>query len=95
MFICNNLNTTKSVLFYIKLNEKVNLSQYYFLSGYTRSWLIQIIRVLWITYGILKAKEKTAYGEGVADKLEIDVKRVEKYAKMNLKELFDETSEER
>ena len=33
-------------------------------------------------------------GEGVADKLGFDVTRVEKYAKMNLKELFDATSEE-
>ena len=35
-----------------------------------------------------------AYGKCVADKLGIDVKKVEKYAKMNLKELIDATSEE-
>jgi len=35
-----------------------------------------------------------AYGKGVADKLGIDVKKVEKYAKMSLKDLFDATSEE-
>jgi|WetSurSiteA1Bulk_404760.scaffolds.fasta_scaffold367879_1 hypothetical protein len=35
-----------------------------------------------------------AYGKGVADKLGIDVKEIEKYAKMNLKEMIDAISEE-
>jgi len=35
-----------------------------------------------------------AYGKGVADKLGIDIKRVEIFAMMNLKELFAATSEE-
>ncbi|OGU35693.1 MAG: catalase [Ignavibacteria bacterium RIFOXYB2_FULL_35_12] len=35
-----------------------------------------------------------AYAKGIADKLGIDMKKIEKYAKMNLKELFSATSEE-
>ena len=35
-----------------------------------------------------------AYGKGFAAKLGIDVKKGEKYAKMNLKELIDATSQE-
>jgi len=35
-----------------------------------------------------------AYGKGVADKLTIDIKKVEKYAKMDFAKLIEATSEE-